>query len=133
MGRRSTYKPMSKPEDVERLVKTTVDEFGRVDILVNNAGVHFTDDSLEATEAVWDKTMDINLKSAYLCSKEVAPIMLKHKKGKIINVSSNSGLYHSSAMRYVEYVTSKAGMNGLTKTHHPELVQASITEVSLKR
>jgi 3-oxoacyl-[acyl-carrier protein] reductase len=41
--------------------------------------------------------------------------MLDQKKGKIINISSNSGLYHPSAMRYVEYVTSKAGMNGLTK------------------
>jgi len=86
-----------------------------VDILVNNAGVHFTDDFLDASEDVWNKTMDINLKGAYLCCKEVAPIMLKQKKGKIIMMSSNSGLYHPSAMRYVEYVTSKAGMNGLTK------------------
>ncbi|MGA3406288.1 MAG: 3-oxoacyl-ACP reductase family protein [Candidatus Bathyarchaeia archaeon] len=106
---------VSKVEDVKRLVKTTVDNFGRIDILVNNAGVMFVDDFLEATEDTWDKTMDINLKGAYLCSKEVAPIMLKQKRGKIIMMSSNSGLYHPSAMRFVEYVTSKAGMNGLTK------------------
>ncbi len=106
---------VSKLEDVKRLVKTTFARFGRIDILVNNAGVLYTDDFLEAKEDVWDKTMDINLKGAYLCCKEVAPIMLKQKKGKIIMMSSNSGLYHPSAMRYAEYVTSKAGMNGLTK------------------
>jgi len=106
---------VSKQKDVKYLIKTTLEKFGRIDILVNNAGIHFTDDFLEAKEQVWDKTMDINLKGAYLCSKEVAPVMLKQKKGKIIMMSSNSGLYHPSAMRYVEYVTSKAGMNGLTK------------------
>jgi 3-oxoacyl-[acyl-carrier protein] reductase len=106
---------VSELEDVKQLVKTTLDKFGRIDILVNNAGVMFVDDFLEAKEEAWDKTMDINLKGAYLCSKEVAPIMLKQKHGKIIMMSSNSGLYHPSSMRYVEYVTSKAGMNGLTK------------------
>jgi len=106
---------VSKVADVKQLVKATLDRFGRIDILVNNAGVLFPEDFLAADESVWDKTMDINLKGAYLCSREVAPVMLKQKKGKIINISSNSGLYHPSAMRYVEYVTSKAGMNGLTK------------------
>jgi 3-oxoacyl-[acyl-carrier protein] reductase len=106
---------VSKASDVKQLVKATLDRFGRIDILVNNAGVLFPEDFLAADESVWDKTMEINLKGAYLCSREVAPVMLNQKKGKIINISSNSGLYHPSAMRYVEYVTSKAGMNGLTK------------------
>ena len=100
---------------VKRLINTALDNFGRIDILVNNAGVMFPEDFLAASEQVWDKTIDINLKGAYLCSKEVAPIMIKQKKGKIINISSNSGLYHPSSMRYVEYVASKAGMNGITK------------------
>jgi len=106
---------VSKPEEVRQLVKKTVDAYGRVDILVNNAGVMFQDTFLDATEEVWDQTIDINLKGAYLCSKEVAPIMLKQKRGKIINISSNSGTYHPSALRFVEYVVSKAGMNGLTR------------------
>ena len=106
---------VSSPTDVKRLVQTAIDTFGRVDILVNNAGVLLTENFPETTEATWDTTMDVNLKGAYLCCKEVVPIMLKQKKGKIINISSNSALYHPSAMRYVEYVTSKAGMNGLTK------------------
>ena len=106
---------VSKSADVRRLVRATVDAFGRIDILVNNAGVMVSKSVLDTTEEDWDRTIDINLKGAYLCSKEVAPIMLQHKAGKIINMSSNSGLYHPSAMRFTEYVVSKAGMNGLTK------------------
>jgi len=106
---------VSKANDVKQLVQRAVDAFGRVDILVNNAGVMFPNTFLDADESVWDKTIDINLKGAYLCSREVAPIMLKQKKGKIINISSNSGIYHPSALRFVEYVVSKAGMNGLTR------------------
>ena len=106
---------VSKSEEVKRMIETTVKMYGRIDVLVNNAGVLITKDFFDTNEDEWDKTIDVNLKGAYLCSKEVAPIMLKQKKGKIINISSNSGLYHPSAMRFVEYVTSKAGMNGLTK------------------
>jgi 3-oxoacyl-[acyl-carrier protein] reductase len=106
---------VSKSDEVKQLVKKTVETYGRVDILVNNARVMFQKTFLDATEEIWDQTIDINLKGAYLCSKEVAPIMLKQKKGKIINISSNSGAYHPSALRFVEYVVSKAGMNGLTR------------------
>ena len=106
---------VSSSGDVKRLVSTTVDRFGTVDVLVNNAGVMVAKAALDATEDDWDRTIDINLKGAYLCSKEVAPIMQRQQGGKIINMSSNSGLYHPSAMRFTEYVVSKAGMNGLTK------------------
>ena len=106
---------VSSSADVKELVRATVDRFGRVDILVNNAGVMYTKSVLETTEEDWDRTIDINLKGAYLCAKEVAPIMLQQKTGTVIMMSSNSGLYHPSAMRFTEYVVSKAGMNGLTK------------------
>jgi 3-oxoacyl-[acyl-carrier protein] reductase len=106
---------VSSSADVKKLVAATVDRFGRVDILVNNAGVMITKSVLETTEDDWDRTIDVNLKGAYLCSKEVAPIMLRQQAGKIIMMSSNSGLYHPSAMRFTEYVVSKSGMNGLTK------------------
>lgn len=106
---------VSKSADVDRLVRTTIDHFRRVDILVNNAGVHVAKGVLETTEADWDLTIDVNLKGAYLCSKAVAQPMIDQGGGTIINMSSNSGLYHPSAMRFTEYVVSKAGMNGLTK------------------
>ncbi len=106
---------VSSSADVRRLVAETKARFGRIDVLVNNAGIMVTRPVLETTEDDWDRTIDINLKGAYLCSKEVAPIMLDQKSGTIINISSNSGLDHPSAMRFTEYVVSKAGMNGLTK------------------
>jgi 3-oxoacyl-[acyl-carrier protein] reductase len=106
---------VSSSADVRHLVRSTIDRFGRIDILVNNAGVMVTKSVLDTTEDDWDRTMDVNLKGAYLCAKEVAPVMLRQETGKIIMMSSNSGLYHPSAMRFTEYVTSKAGMNGLTK------------------
>jgi 3-oxoacyl-[acyl-carrier protein] reductase len=107
---------VSKSEDVKKMVQRAVQEFGRIDILVNNAGVHVAKDLFDVTEDEWDRTIDVNLKGAYLCSKEVAPIMDRQGNGKIINISSNSGEYHQTAMRYVEYVTSKAGINGLTRS-----------------
>jgi len=106
---------VSSSADVKKLVRATMDRFGRIDILVNNAGVMVGKPVLETTEEDWDRTIDVNLKGAYLCSKEVAPIMLGQEAGKIIMMSSNSGLYHPSAMKFTEYVVSKAGMNGLTK------------------
>ncbi len=106
---------VSSKGDVDRLVAETMDHFGRIDILSNNAGIMVAKGVLETTEEEWDRTIDVNLKGAYLCSKAVAPIMIGQQGGTIINMSSNSGLYHPSAMRFTEYVVSKAGMNGLTK------------------
>jgi 3-oxoacyl-[acyl-carrier protein] reductase len=106
---------VSKSVDVARLVAATMDRYGRIDILVNNAGIMVTKPFLETTEDEWDRTIDINLKGPYLCAKAVAPIMIAQGGGTIINTSSNSGLYHPSAMKYTEYVVSKAGLNGLTK------------------
>jgi len=106
---------VSSSADVAALVAATLDRFGRIDILVNNAGIMITEDLEHTTEDDWDRTIDINLKGAYLCSKAVIAPMKAQGEGAIINMSSNSGLYHPSAMRFTEYVVSKAGMNGLTK------------------
>jgi 3-oxoacyl-[acyl-carrier protein] reductase len=106
---------ISKSPEVDALVREVLDRFGRIDILVNNAGVMVTKGVLETSEDEWDQTIDINLKGPYLCSKAVAPTMIEQGSGTIINMSSNSGLYHPSAMRFTEYVVSKAGLNGLTK------------------
>ena len=106
---------VSQSAEVDALVRAALDRFGRIDILVNNAGVMVAKGVMETTEEEWDVTIAVNLKGPYLCSKAVAPIMTRQGAGSIINMSSNSGLYHPSAMKFTEYVTSKAGINGLTK------------------
>ena len=98
------------------MVAATVAKFGRVDILVNNAGIIFRKKILESTEEEWDRTIDVNLKSVYLCSKAVAPLMIGQKHGKIVNISSISGINGPpSAVEVPDYAASKAGVIGLTR------------------
>jgi 3-oxoacyl-[acyl-carrier protein] reductase len=116
-GESITYKAdVSNSKDVGGLVDATMRKFGRVDILVNNAGIVFRKKILEATEEDWDRTMDVNLKSVFLCCKAVAPIMIGQKRGKIVNVSSISGVNGPpSAVEIPDYTASKAGVIGLTR------------------
>ena len=107
---------VSKADEVKKMVQKTVAKFGRVDILVNNAGIAIPAAFLDSTEEMWDRAMDVNLKGAYLCSKEVAPIMLNQKSGKIINIASISGMAERTAVSNTPYVVSKAGMIGLTRS-----------------
>lgn len=106
---------VSKADEVKRMVEKTIEKFGRIDILVNNAGILVPATFLDSTEEMWDRMMDVNLKGSYLCTKEVAPIMLNQKRGKIINISSVSGLPQKSALGNVPYAASKAGVIGLTR------------------
>jgi 3-oxoacyl-[acyl-carrier protein] reductase len=107
---------VSISRDVQSMVEATIAKFGRVDILVNNAGIIFRKRILESTEEEWDRTLDVNLKSVYLCSKAVAPIMIRQKRGKIVNISSISGVNSPpSAMEVPDYTASKAGVIGLTR------------------
>ena len=106
----------SRSDEVKGMISQAIKRFARIDVLVNNAGVLIPEPFLESTEETWDKTMAVNLKGAYLCSKEVAPIMLKQGKGKIINISSICGLAERTALRNTAYVVSKAGIIGLTRS-----------------
>lgn len=107
---------VSQAQEVKEMIKKTLEKFGRVDILVNNAGVLVQAPFLESTEEMWDTMLDVNLKGSYLCAKEVASLMLKQKSGKIINISSVSGLAQKSALGNVPYAASKAGVIGLTRS-----------------
>lgn len=107
---------VSNINDIKKMIQTTLEKFGTIDILVNNAGIILSAAFLDCTDEVWDKTMDVNLKGAFLCSREVAPIMLEKKKGKIINISSASGLAERSAVGNTPYAVSKAGLIGLTRS-----------------
>jgi NAD(P)-dependent dehydrogenase (short-subunit alcohol dehydrogenase family) len=99
--------------EVQRLISAALDRFGRVDILVNNVGVFFPASFLELTEEQWDRVMNVNLKSQYLCAQEAAPIMKKQGRGRIINLSSLGGLLAWPG--YTHYCVSKAGTIMLTR------------------
>ncbi len=101
-----------------RLAQESISAFGRIDILVNNAGVHFVKDITEMTVEEWDRLMDINLKSMFLCCKHVIPYMLKQNKGSIVNLASISsfiGQEMDGASTFAYNVT-KAGALQLTKS-----------------
>jgi NAD(P)-dependent dehydrogenase (short-subunit alcohol dehydrogenase family) len=115
---------VSKPSDVDRVVKTTVDTFKRLDILVNCAGVLFSADLAHHTEKIWDDTLDINLKSSFLCIQRAVPEMLKQGKGKIISISSIAG--QIGFPNSVAYCASKGGIMGMTKALAMELAPLKI-------
>jgi len=94
LGRRSLalQTDVTKKVDVDNMVRRTVDEFGRIDILVNNSGILAAPSFLELDEEEWDRVIDTNLKSRYLCCQAAAKKMVERRKGCIINVASNSGV-----------------------------------------
>jgi 3-oxoacyl-[acyl-carrier protein] reductase len=101
------------------LVKKAAATYGRIDLLVNNAAV-FTDSPLSrTTERIWDETMDVNLKAMFFCSKFVAPLMMKQKSGRIINIASLGGI--QAWGEHIPYSVSKAGVIMLTKILAKEL------------
>ena len=104
---------VSQAKNIEQMVEDCLKEFGRVDILVNNAGIVKTSPLHETTEEDWDKILGVNLKSVFLSSKKVLPIMLSQGKGKIINVASIAGLVGFSNLG--AYCASKGGIIALTR------------------
>lgn len=104
---------VTRRADVRQLMSSAEREFGRIDILVNNAGVFFPAKFAELTEEQWDRTMNVNLKSQYLCAQEAAPIMKKQGRGRIVNLSSAGGLLAWPG--YTHYCVSKAGAIMLTR------------------
>jgi NAD(P)-dependent dehydrogenase (short-subunit alcohol dehydrogenase family) len=101
-----------------QLANESISAFGHIDILVNNAGVHFVKDITEMSVGEWDRLMDVNLKSMFLCCKYVIPHMLKQNKGSIVNLASISsfvGQEMNGASTFAYNVT-KAGALQLTKS-----------------
>lgn len=85
---------VSQPEDVDRLVKTTLENYDGVDILINNAGIGGGGPLHTHDIATWNRVMDVNLTGAFLMTRAVLPIMRTQQSGHIINISSESGLEH---------------------------------------
>lgn len=101
-------------EEVQQMVGKVLKRFGRIDILVNSAGVSRILPFLETTEEIWDETLAVNLKGTFLCCQAVIPHLLRQGRGKIINLSSQSGKRGTSW--YAAYCASKAAVIGLTQS-----------------
>jgi len=115
---------ISVSEEVCGMIRAVEEKFGTVDVLVNNAGISLVKLFDETTDDEWDRIMNVNLKSAFLCSKAVLSGMIHNKKGKIINISSVWGVKGASCE--VAYSASKAGLIGLTKALAQELAPSNI-------
>ncbi len=115
---------VSSSEDVDRIFKTVKEEFGFLDVLVNNAGI--TRDSLliRMKENQWDEVLDTDLKSVFLTVKAAGAMMMRRKKGAIINIASVSGI--TGNIGQVNYSSAKAGVIGLTKAAARELAARGI-------
>jgi len=112
--------------DVDALVRRTTEELGPIDILVNNAGSLIERlRILEMSEERWDQVIDLNLKSAFLCAKAVAPSMIERKSGAIINLSSIAGR-NGGALGSIHYSSAKGGLISFTKGLAKELAPHGI-------
>jgi len=128
LGRRSLALEcdVSRAEDVERLVKTVVQQFGKLDIMVNNAGVAIHTPTEDLSEAEWDQVIDINLKGVFLGVKYAGRQMIKQKKGSIINIASILGLVAARPQKQVHYDASKGGVIMITKKTAVEWAEHNI-------
>jgi NAD(P)-dependent dehydrogenase (short-subunit alcohol dehydrogenase family) len=112
---------VTRAADVQTLVESTVKELGPIDVLVNNAGSLVERlKVLEMTEEQWDEVIDLNLKSAFLCSKAVAGEMMERRTGAIVNVSSIAGRT-GGALGSAHYSSAKGGLIAFTKGLAKEL------------
>jgi NAD(P)-dependent dehydrogenase (short-subunit alcohol dehydrogenase family) len=108
---------VSKEEDVKGLVAAAIEAFGQVDILYNNAGIMPMDDGsvTDISEMIWDRVLDVNLKSTFLCSKYVIPHMVARGQGSIVNIASFVALLGCTVPQDA-YTASKGGIMALTKS-----------------
>ena len=115
---------VSLAEDVDRLIQTTLDHFGKINILVNNAGITRDSLLLRMKEADWDAVLATNLKGVFLCTKAVSKGMLKQRSGVIVNISSVVGLSGNAGQ--ANYAAAKAGVVGFSKSIAKEFAPRGI-------
>jgi 3-oxoacyl-[acyl-carrier protein] reductase len=116
---------VSQGAEAQALIERTLEAFGTVDILVNNAGITRDGLLMRMSEADWDAVLDTNLKGAYHCIKAVQRTLLRKRAGRIIQISSVSGLRGNAGQ--ANYAAAKAGLIGLTKAVARELAPRGIT------
>ena len=116
-------------ENLKKSINSIIESWGKIDILINNAGLTRDNIILRMSEEDWDDVMDTNLKATFVACKAVSKQMIKQKSGSIINISSVVGKIGNKGQS--NYVASKAGMDGLTKTLSKELGSRGINVNSI--
>jgi 3-oxoacyl-[acyl-carrier protein] reductase len=116
---------VSSPEDVASMFTTAHEKFGRIDILVNNAGVTRDQLIIRMSDEDWDTVLNIDLKSAFLCSRSVLRYMIKQRWGRIISIASVVGIIGNAGQ--ANYAAAKAGIIGLTRSIAKEVGSRGIT------
>ena len=116
---------VSNAEGVQKIIDTVNDDWGRLDIVVNNAGI--TRDTLMPvmSDEQWDDVIATNLRGTFLFCRAASKVMMKQRYGRIINISSVSGLIGNAGQ--TNYSASKAGMIGLTRSLAKELAKRKVT------
>lgn len=115
---------VTKAEEVENVVKTAVDTFGKIDVLVNNAGITRDNLLMRMSEEEFDKVIETNLKGTFVVTKAVTKYMMKKRSGSIVNLSSVVGVVGNAGQ--CNYSASKAGVIGFTKSVAKELSSRNI-------
>ena len=116
---------VSQTDAVAKMVQIVKSELGAVDILINNAGIAITRGIDDLSEADFDRTISVNLKSVFLCTQAILPMMRAKKWGRIVNISS--GAARGAGAIGPHYNASKAGIEGMTRGYAARLVKEGIT------
>jgi 3-oxoacyl-[acyl-carrier protein] reductase len=116
---------VSSTSEVARMIETTMATYGRIDILVNNAGINRDQLLIRMSDDDWDRVMDIDLKSVFLCTRAVLKHMLKARWGRVISIASIVGLVGNPGQ--ANYAAAKAGIIGFTKSTAREVASRGIT------
>lgn len=115
---------VSKEADVESMMKAAIDKWGTIDILVNNAGITRDTLLMRMKKSQWQDVIDLNLTGVFLCTQAATKVMMKKKKGRVINIASVVGLTGNAGQ--ANYSAAKAGVIGFTKTVAREYASRNI-------
>ena len=116
---------VTSASDVARLAEETIARYGRIDILVNNAGIARDQLLMRMSEEDWDRVLEVDLKSVFLCTRAVLRQMLKQRWGRIISIASIVGLVGNPGQ--ANYAAAKAGIIGFTRSIAKEVASRKIT------
>ena len=116
---------VSQAEQVQQLFADVLEKFGRIDVLVNNAGITRDGLLMRMKDEDWQQVIDLNLTGVFLCTRAATKLMLKQRSGRIINISSTSGVLGNAGQ--TNYAAAKAGVIGFTKAVARELSSRGIT------